>query len=732
MKLPNATTSMDRPVNLFRATAACNTFYVFLSAAKAALLPFLTLFFRLIGLSALETGIVMAAKTLTGFFWAPLWARCAIAYNKRRVVLIFSLYMMGLMYMSFIAVYYKVGDLKQCQPPSPLDGQSDGNVTVALPAVHESGIPDSSMAITKPTTAPTKQPVSPTKEPVSPTKEPVSPTKQPVSPTKQPVSPTKQPVSPTKQPVSPTKAANLTTPAPFASPDSYNVSQEETVKPIPTGELGTIEKGKSPTVSSGNDIRNGAKNNENQPVPNPPPAPPLPSNEDKIEQAKSVKQEEKMTAADLAALNYILKNKTGHTFRDILHYGLSAKMLHQNALETIPNFEFSEKQIQELLDLERMKEHEEEAGKANRRFVRTLNVTFVNSLKEHVEQLTAMLEERKLLMFIVVLLVIIFGEFFSSPVEKIADDAWFDFLERIDDMERYGRQRYWGSLTFALIPILVTCLVDYTPCHMMLALHHFLLHFYVFGVFIIFTIFIAFYFPMPPPAKQKYSSKLRKGLHAICCDARGFLFVVTLLVAGIAYSTFNNFLFWHLQDMGSSELIMGLCVAVGAFAETPMLVFSNKLVRKLGHGGLVTLSLLILALRQLYYGFLWTPWAVVPVELTNAFTHTALWYAVLSYEEFNVGSAIDRSIRSILSSVYFGLGFSAGALLSGLVYDYYGASILFWGSSVLCGVWCLLFSIIHVCLPKKERVKYIKLLRKEEDESSDAEDDWLEMTLKEQ
>jgi predicted MFS family arabinose efflux permease len=665
----------------------------------------LTLFFRLIGLSALETGIVMAAKTLTGFFWAPLWARCAVAYNKRRVVLIFSLCMMGLMYMSFIAVYYKVGDLKQCQPPSPLDGQSDGNVTAALPAGHGSGVPDSSMAITKPTTAPTKQPVSPTK----------------------------QPVSPTKQPVSPTKAANLTTPAPFASPGSYNVSQEETVKPVPTEELGTtdIEKGKSPTVSSGNDIIDGDKNNENQPVPNTPPAQPLPSNEDKIEQAKSVKKEEKMTAADLAALNDILKNKNGHTFRDILHYGFSAKMLHQNALETIPNFEFSEKQIQELLDLERMKE-QEEAGNANRRFVRTLNVTFVNSLKEHVEQLTAMLEERKLLMFIVVLLVIIFGEFFSSPVEKIADDAWFDFLERIDDMERYGRQRYWGSLTFALIPILVTCLVDYTPCHMMLALHHFLLHFYVFGIFIIFTIFLAFYFPMPPPAKQKYSSKLRKGLHAICCDARGFLFVVTLLVAGIAYSTFNNFLFWHLQDMGSSELIMGLCVAVGAFAETPMLVFSNKLVRKLGHGGLVTLSLLILALRQLYYGFLWTPWAVVPVELTNAFTHTALWYAVLSYEEFNVGSAIDRSIRSILSSVYFGLGFSAGALLSGLVYDYYGASILFWGSSVLCGVWCLLFSIIHMCLPKKERVKYIKLLRKEEDESSDAEDDWLEMTLKEQ
>ena len=108
MHFSTSTRAGDGPVNLMRATAWCNCFYVCLSAAKASLLPFLTLFFRLLGLSPLETGVIMAAKTLTGFVWAPLWARCAVSYNKRRMVLVFSLLMMTLTVLSFTAVYYQV------------------------------------------------------------------------------------------------------------------------------------------------------------------------------------------------------------------------------------------------------------------------------------------------------------------------------------------------------------------------------------------------------------------------------------------------------------------------------------------------------------------------------------------------------------------------------------------------------------------------------------------------
>lgn len=677
--------TMEPPVNIFKASSVCNSFYVFLSAAKAALLPFLTLFFRLVGLTAFDTGVIMAAKTLTGFVWAPLWARCAVAYNKRRLVLVFSLFMMSIMYLSFIAVYYKVGKLDACMVSSPADGNLGGNSTgmpLGGPAV-EHGAEGSMNSTAGPVTASGEESNNPGNM-ASESGEGSADTVTGVNTSSQTANNTDISGSGNAQ----------------GSPEeSADVNQVQAEGKAPTSNPEQVQQSTPLSEHPGNHGTTGDNENKLNPT-----------------EAKRMLEE--------------MENSLGSNSLESLN-SMSVEQLEEFARTYFPEMNLTAEDIRLLKEIY-MESKSGEGGKHPSRHARNLNFVFLNKLKASVGSLTATLEEQKLLLFIVVLLIVVFGEFFSSPVEKIADDAWYDFLERIDDMEKYGRQRYWGSFAFAIIPIIVGITVDFTPCPLLLHLHHFLIHFYAFGVFMAITIGIAFYFPMPPPVKQKYVSKVGKGLRLICCDCRGFLFVWTLLLAGMLYASFNNFLFWHLQDLGSQEVTMGLCVSIGAFAETPMLVFSGKLVRKLGNGGVVALSLFVLSLRLLYYGFLWTPWAVLPAEITNAFTHTALWYAVLSYDEFNQGSAMDRSVRSILSSFYFGLGFSVGSLLSGFVFQVYGAQVLYWAASVISVSWCIVYSVFQCCLPKKEKVRYIKLLRKEEDDSSEGEDDWLEMALKEQ
>ena len=86
----------------------------------------------------------------------------------------------------------------------------------------------------------------------------------------------------------------------------------------------------------------------------------------------------------------------------------------------------------------------------------------------------------------------------------------------------------------------------------------------------------------------------------------------------------------------------------------------------------------------------------------------------------------------MLSSLYFGVGFSAGSIISGFIYYVYGPTELFAGLSAVIGVWLILFSLVQKCLPKKEKIRYIKLLRNSDsDNSDDEDDDWLEMALKE-
>lgn len=355
---------------------------------------------------------------------------------------------------------------------------------------------------------------------------------------------------------------------------------------------------------------------------------------------------------------------------------------------------------------------------------------WISQVTDKLNTIRSTLQTDRLLLFLIILGITVGGEIFACPVEKVADDSWFDFLNRIDDLERYGQQRFWGSVAFVVIPVIITVAVDYTPCFLFYRVHHFLLHFYIFAVLAGGAMIVACCYPVPPPANGKYASKINKGLRIICCDGRGFLFTITLLLTGMVYASHHNFLFWRIQDLGGGETLMGLCVSISAFAEVPMLILSGRFVKKLGQSWMVSISIFTLSLRVLYYAFISQPWAFLPIELTHGITHTALWFAILSYDDFNVGAAIDRSIRSILSSFYFGIGFSAGSIVSGYIYHTFDSSVLFWGCSAVTAGWCLLFSVIQKCIPKKEKVRYIKLLRSDSDNSEEEEDDWLEMALK--
>lgn len=335
-------------------------------------------------------------------------------------------------------------------------------------------------------------------------------------------------------------------------------------------------------------------------------------------------------------------------------------------------------------------------------------------------------------MFIVLIVILTVGEALSSPIEKIADDGWFEFLESIDDIEKYGMQRIWSSFAYMLLPLIVTLVVDNTTCLFGQQVHPFMFHFVIFGFLLILTFLFAFCYPMASSDKYKYASKVAKGMNIICCNFRSLMFVITLLITGAVYSSYYNFLFWFLDDMGSGEITMGMCLTLAALAEIPMLLFNDKIIRKIGNGGIVALSLLFLSARCLYYSFLTTPWAVLPAELSHAFTHTALWWGILSSPSFNTSPALSRSIRSILSTVYFGMGFALGSALSGVIYDEYGVKTLFQAGAVIAIAWFPVLSIgVRCCRERDEsQAKYKRLLTSDDASGTDSEDDWLDQALK--
>lgn len=81
----------NKQIDIKRALALAGTFNFLCCCARACLLPFLTLYFRQLGLTPAMTGIVVGTRHLIALVWSPVASMLSKHYNKRRVVINCSL-----------------------------------------------------------------------------------------------------------------------------------------------------------------------------------------------------------------------------------------------------------------------------------------------------------------------------------------------------------------------------------------------------------------------------------------------------------------------------------------------------------------------------------------------------------------------------------------------------------------------------------------------------------------
>ncbi|KAM9780621.1 major facilitator superfamily domain-containing protein 6-like [Neosynchiropus ocellatus] len=77
----------NKQIDVSRTLAVAGFFNFLCSCANACLLPFLTLYFRQLGLNPAMAGIIMGTKHLITLVWCPISSLLAEHYNKRRTVI---------------------------------------------------------------------------------------------------------------------------------------------------------------------------------------------------------------------------------------------------------------------------------------------------------------------------------------------------------------------------------------------------------------------------------------------------------------------------------------------------------------------------------------------------------------------------------------------------------------------------------------------------------------------
>ncbi|XP_074081690.1 major facilitator superfamily domain-containing protein 6-like [Macrotis lagotis] len=337
--------------------------------------------------------------------------------------------------------------------------------------------------------------------------------------------------------------------------------------------------------------------------------------------------------------------------------------------------------------------------------------------------------EGKHWIFLLSMMVVLFWELLSAPLGPTAADSLYEYLDFVDATDCYRRLWVWRLLGMSIGVFSVPILVGQLDCFLTGDTPRVVVHFYVYTLLSILTLPISFAIPIPSNKRREPTHKAIKTLSLIGSDHLLVLLAVTVFLTGAAVANIENFLFWQMQDQGSSELSMGLSVTLSLVGEILLHPFKTKMLKNLSSLGTLGLGLGCLSAQLLYYSLLWNWWAIFPAQVFGAISNGALWWAVDSLVEDLVIPGTERSLSVMLRGLFYGNGASLGSFVGGFVVLYYSLAVLYKINCVVLSLWLVLFMTIQSKLPQQRKINYSKLLAMDIDNVSDSEEgaerDWL-------
>ena len=284
--------------------------------------------------------------------------------------------------------------------------------------------------------------------------------------------------------------------------------------------------------------------------------------------------------------------------------------------------------------------------------------------------------------FVYLLMVTILSTIFACPGLTIADHATVQLLKDHEETHTYGKQRLWGSFGYGMTAFLVGAAVskthlcppgnskrkdvNYYPC------------FYVHTVCILAALAVGVRYKFDSKKdtdsmdqkhsytgihltdedeknslnidsaktsrnsssviqrdkKTQHNTGVENGLRQLV-KSKHIMFFATAFYVGITMGLIKVFLFWHLKDLGGTQLLFSIMSAINSTAEVLVYFLSSKLIASIGYMRVIYLGLVCYSLRLFSYALIRNPWYVLTVEPLSGVTTAGVWAAMMTYVGHN-------------------------------------------------------------------------------------------------
>lgn len=259
--------------------------------------------------------------------------------------------------------------------------------------------------------------------------------------------------------------------------------------------------------------------------------------------------------------------------------------------------------------------------------------------------------------YFVLFLMMVFFYFFQVALPPISNTLILSSIQNTS--YQFGAFRLWGSLGFAVISLISGQLIDWLNIGNLG---------FIYGALIIVPLALCFGLPEQQSTVQQASLK---GMSALLTNRYFIVFLLLSTLVSIPNRMNSIFIGLYIQDLGGSEVYVGLASFWAAIGEIPVFLLLDRYLKKTSKvmvGGLVIVSLLF-ALRWMLMGVAETPWEIVAIQFLNAVTAGVFLYIGAHLCESLVSEAYQTSGQTWYALFWKGVAGVLGGVLGGWIFS---------------------------------------------------------------
>lgn len=160
-------------------------------------------------------------------------------------------------------------------------------------------------------------------------------------------------------------------------------------------------------------------------------------------------------------------------------------------------------------------------------------------------------------------------------------------------------------------------------------------------------------------------------------------FLVSCVLLGVSLAATQNFVTLQINVLGGGALLVGAAAAFQSLTEIPTMGFSHVLTRRLGYGGLYALGCGIYLAVFVAWALASNAMVVALLKLAVGVAFALTYVASVTIANELTPSRLRATGQALFKSAMFGVAPIIGAFGGGLVYQAFGARLMFLASTLV-------------------------------------------------